>query len=88
MILERYILRELLGSFVFAFLTVLLVCLVGTMFQIFRSFPGLGFSILMQALPLAIGSMAGWVILVAAATASTLVYARLAAENEITAMGA
>lgn len=88
MILERYILRELIASFVFAFLCVLAVCLVGTMFQVFRSFPGLGFAILAQALPLAIGTMAFWVILVASSTSSTLVYARLAAENEITAMRA
>ena len=88
MILERYIFRELLASFVFAFLCVLAVCLVGTMFQVFRSFPGLGFAILAQALPLAVGTMAFWVILVASSTSSTLVYARLAAENEITAMRA
>ncbi|MBV8879251.1 MAG: LptF/LptG family permease, partial [Planctomycetaceae bacterium] len=88
MILERYIFRELLASFVFAFLCVLVVCLVGTMFQVFRTFPGLGFAILAQALPLATGAMATWVMLVASSTSSTLVYARLAAENEITAMRA
>jgi lipopolysaccharide export LptBFGC system permease protein LptF len=86
MILQRYILRELLGSFVFSFSTVLAVCLVGTMFQVFRTFPGVGFEVLSRALPLATGSMASWVMLVASCTSSTLVYARLAAENEITAM--
>lgn len=86
MILQRYILRELLGSFVFAFCTVLAVCLVGTMFQVFRTFPGVGFEILSRALPLALGAMASWVMLVASCTSSTLVYARLAADNEITAM--
>jgi lipopolysaccharide export system permease protein len=85
-ILQRYILRELIGSFVFAFFTVLGVCLVGTMFQVFRSFPGLGFEALTKALPLAVGAMASWVLMVASCTSSTLVYARLAAENEITAM--
>jgi len=85
-ILQRYILRELFGSFVFAFSTVLSVCLVGTMFQVFRTFPGVGFEVLSKALPLATGSMATWVMLVASCTSSTLVYARLAAENEITAM--
>ena len=88
MILERYIFRELVASFIFAFLAVLVVCLIGTMFQVFRTFPGLGFAILAQALPLAVGAMATWVILVASSTSSTLVYARLAAENEITAMSA
>jgi len=85
-ILQRYILRELIASFVFAFFSVLAVCLVGTMFQVFRTFPGVGFEILSKALPLATGAMASWVMLVASCTSSTLVYARLAAENEITAM--
>ena len=60
MILERYIFRELVGSFLFAFFVVLMVCLVGTMFQVFRTFPGLGFTILAQALPMATGAMASW----------------------------
>lgn len=88
MILQRYIFRELVASFLFAFFAVLAVCIVGTMFQVFRTFPGLGFTVLATALPLATGAMASWVILVASATSSTLVYARLAAENEITAMRA
>jgi len=87
-ILERYMLRELIASFLFAFIAVLAVCLVGTAFQVFRTFPGLGFAILATALPLATGAMATWVILVASSTSSTLVYARLSAENEITAMRA
>lgn len=86
MILQRYILRELIGSFVFAFCAVLAVCLVGTMFQVFRTFPGLDLEILLKALPLATGAMASWVILVASCVSCTLVYARLSAENEITAM--
>jgi lipopolysaccharide export LptBFGC system permease protein LptF len=85
-ILQRYILRELLGSFVFAFSALLAVCLLGTSFQVFRTFPGLGFEILVKTLPLATGAMATWVTLVASCTSSTLVYARLSAENEITAM--
>jgi lipopolysaccharide export LptBFGC system permease protein LptF len=87
-ILQRYIFRELLASFLFAFAAVLMVCMLGTMFQVFRTFPGLGFKILATALPLATGAMASWVILVSSSTSSTLVYARLAAENEITAMRA
>jgi len=87
-ILQRYILRELIGSFLFAFFAVLAVCLIGTMFQVVRTFPGLGLDLVAKALPLTVGSIATWVILVGASTSSTLVYARLAAENEITAMRA
>jgi len=85
-ILQRYIFRELLASFAFAFCAVLSVCLVGTVFQVFRTFPGVGIEVLSKALPLATGAMASWVMLAASCTSSTLVYARLAAENEITAM--
>lgn len=86
MILQRYILRELIAAFLFAFCTVLAICLVGSMFQVFRIFPGLGFAILAKTLPLVLGTMTSWVILVASCVAGTLVYARLAADNEITAM--
>ena len=88
MILQRYILRELITSFAFAFCTVLAVCLVGTMFQVVRTFPGVGVEIFAKALPLATGAMTSWIMLVASCTSSTLVYARLAAENEITAIRA
>jgi lipopolysaccharide export LptBFGC system permease protein LptF len=87
-ILQRYILRELIGSFLFAFCAILAVCLIGTMFQVVRAFPGLGLDLVAKAMPLTVGSLATWVILVGACTSSTLVYARLAAENEITAMRA
>src|SRR6185295_16838716 len=86
MILQRYIFRELLASFVFAFCTVLTILMIGMVFQIYRAFPGLGVELVGKALPVAIGTMAGWVMLVASCTSCTLVYARLAAENEITAM--
>ena len=88
MILQRYILRELIASFLFAFCAVLAVVLVGTIFQVVRAFPGLGLDLMAKTLPLTVGSIATWVILVGACTSSTLVYARLAAENEITAMRA
>jgi lipopolysaccharide export system permease protein len=58
------------------------------MFQVVRAFPGLGLDLVAKALPLTVGSIATWVILVGACTSSTLVYARLSAENEITAMRA
>jgi lipopolysaccharide export LptBFGC system permease protein LptF len=85
-ILQRYILRELVVSFILAFLAVTAVCLVGMMFQVFRNFAGLGLGVLVRMLPLTIGYVAPWALLVASATATTLVYGRLGAENEIDAM--
>ena len=64
------------------------VSLLGTTFQVFRSFEGLGLTLILKIAPLAAGYVSPWALLVAAATASTLVYGRMAAENEITAMKA
>jgi lipopolysaccharide export LptBFGC system permease protein LptF len=86
MILQRYILRELLLSFMFTFAALMAVFLVGTLFQLFRTFEGLGLLLLFKALPLAMGYMAMWALTVASCMAATLVYGRLAAENEIHAM--
>lgn len=86
MILQRYILRELLVAFSFAFSVVMAVSLVGTMFQVFRAFEGLGWTLLLQVGPLAAGYVAPYALLVASATATTLVYGRMSAENEINAM--
>ena len=88
MILQRYMLRELVQHFLFAFLAVMGVSLLGTTFQVFRSFEGLGMVLILKVAPLAAGYVAPWALLVAAATASTLVYGRMSAENEITAMKA
>jgi len=85
-ILQRYIFRELVVSFLLSFMAILAVCLVGAMFQIFRNFAGLGLEAILRMAPLAAGYVAPWALLVASATATTLVYGRLGAENEIDAM--
>lgn len=86
MILQRYILRELVLSFAFTFVAILAVCLVGVSFQVFRNFQGLGADLLVRMMPLALGYMAPRALLVAACTSATLVYGRLTSENEIDAM--
>ena len=88
MILQRYILRELAAQFLFAFAAVMGVSLLGTTFQVFRAFEGLGMSMIVRLAPLAAGYVAPWALLVASATAATLVYGRMSAENEVTAMKA
>jgi lipopolysaccharide export system permease protein len=64
------------------------VSLLGTTFQVFRTFEGLGLVLILKIAPLAAAHVAPWALLVAAATASTLVYGRMSAENEVTAMRA
>ena len=86
MILQRYIFRELLITFAAAFAILVAVCSVGLIFNMFRSAEGITLSLIFDALPVAFSYMAPWSLIVAATLASTMVYGRLAAENEIDAM--
>lgn len=86
MILQRYVLRELAVSFAFTALAVMAVCLLGTMFQLFRAFEGLGLELILRIAPVAAGYVAPWALLVASCTAATLVYGRMAADNEVDAV--
>jgi len=85
-ILQRYILRELFLNFLFAFAVIMALGLVGMTFQGLRTFEGLGPKFLLQLVPIAAGTLAPWALLLASCAAATLVYGRLAAENEINAM--
>src|SRR5262245_58088602 len=86
MILQRYIFRELIFTFAVAFAILVAVCSVGLIFNMFRSAEGITLSLIFEALPIAFSYMAPWALIVAATLASTMVYGRLAAENEIDAM--
>ena len=86
MILQRYIFRQLILSFVSLYIVCMAVCLVGMTFQLFRSFEGMGFELLGRMAPLAAGYVAPLVLLFSCCPATTLVYGRLAAEHEIDAM--
>lgn len=86
MILQRYIFRELLTTFAIAFAILVAVCSVGLIFNMFRSAEGITLSLVFGAVPVAFAYMAPWALVVAATLASTMVYGRLAAENEIDAM--
>lgn len=86
MILQRYILRELLIQFLFAFTVILSLGLVGTTIQGLRTFEGLGVDLLSRLIPIAAASLSPWALLLASGAATTLVYGRLSAENEINAM--
>src|SRR5687768_11665826 len=86
MILQKYIFRELLFTFAVAFAILVAVCSVGLIFNMFRSAEGITLSLIFDALPVAFSYMAPWALIVAATLASTMVYGRLAAENEIDAM--
>jgi len=86
MILQKYIFRELLVVFVIAFAILITVCTVGLIFNMFRATEGVTLSFIFEALPIAFSYMAPWALLVAATLTSTMVYGRLASDNEIDAM--
>jgi lipopolysaccharide export LptBFGC system permease protein LptF len=85
-ILQRYVLRELLLSFTFGLAILVSLLLLGGAFQAFRTTEGLALELVLRFVPLLTVELAPLAVLTASATAATLVYGRLAAENEIDAM--
>ncbi len=86
MILQRYILRQVVLSFVFAFAVIMGVFLVAMCFQTIRSYSSVGLGTLLRILPLVACNAASWAVFVSTCPAMTVVYGRLSADNEIDAM--
>jgi lipopolysaccharide export LptBFGC system permease protein LptF len=86
LILQRYILRELMLTFALSFAAIVSVCAVGIIFQTFRSYEGMTFGFLLRLAPAALTQMTPWAMIVSACLTATLVYGRLAADNEIDAV--
>jgi lipopolysaccharide export LptBFGC system permease protein LptF len=86
MILQRYIVRDLFMAFLFAFAIVMAVGLLWMATQVLRAYEGAGLSAVAGMAPMAAGYVAPWALLMAASSAVTIVYGRLAADNEIVAM--
>ncbi len=86
MIIQRYILRELLVTFALAFVAILAVCTVGTIFQTLRSWEGMTIEFILRLAPIALTQMSPWAMIVASCLAVTLVYGRMSADNELDAV--
>ena len=86
MILHRYVFREMFLTFLLTFTVVTTLALLGAIFKVFQSFEGLGLAFVLQTMPMAVGYVAPWALVVASCTAPTLVYGRMTADNEIDAM--
>ncbi len=86
MILQRYILRELLVNFIVAWAIVIAVFAIGLIFQTVRDTTGGLADVLLRTSVIALAYATPWAIIIASATAATLTYGRLAADNEIDAI--
>lgn len=86
MILQRYIFRQLVVMFLSLFVVCMAVCLVGMTFKLFRHIQVIDIEWLGRMSILAAGYVAPLVLVFSCCPATTLVYGRLAAENEIDAM--
>jgi lipopolysaccharide export system permease protein len=88
MILQRYILREIVATFLMVFLTISLIIFIGIGIQQYRRLEGLGFAFLLKSIPFLFCFAVRYSIPASTLMASVLVFGRLAAENEITAIRA
>ena len=85
-ILHRYVLRELVQSFLVAFLALMTVMLLGAIFQPLRH--GISLGTLLRFLPFALPYSLAWVIPASLLTACLMTYGRLSADNELMATAA
>ncbi len=88
MILQRYILRELATTFLMVFLTISMIVFIGIGIQQYRRLEGLGFLFLLRSAPFLFCYAVRYSLPASTLMASVLVFGRLAAENEITAIRA
>lgn len=86
MILQRYIFARLAVTFFFLVVVTTAVVLLGLTFQVFRSLEGIGLMFLIRNLPILMGYVMTYTLLISAGGAATLVYARLSSQNELIAV--
>lgn len=86
MILQRYILRELAVAFALAFAAMIAVFAIAMALQTLRTAPSGALDLLVRLAPTAVAYASPWAVLVAATVATTLVFGRLAADNELDAV--
>ena len=82
--LHRYVLWELVRSFVLSFAALVAVMLVGSIYRPLRH--GIGFGDLLAFLPYLLPYLYAWVLPAAMLAACVMTYGRLSAENELTAI--
>lgn len=88
MILQRYILRELLATFLMTFAAISLIIFLGVGIQQYRRLEGLGVLFLLKSAPFLFCYAVRFSLPASTLIASVLVFGRLAAENELVAIRA
>lgn len=85
MLIQRYVLTELTRYFLFIFICLSALVLVGFSIQQMMKFGGVGVEVLVQLLPYMLGYVISYSIPVSLLLACVIVYRHMARENEITA---
>jgi len=85
-ILHRYILRELVETFVLAMVAYGFVMTLGSVFQVLQS--GLGVMFVVRMVPYGLPGSLPWTVPISVLTACVVAYGRLSSENEVLAMNA
>lgn len=88
MILQRYILREMLATFLMTFAAISLIIFIGVGIQQYRRLEGLGVLFLLESMPFLFCYAVRFSLPASTLIASVLVFGRLAAENELVAIRA
>lgn len=88
MILQRYVLKDLILSFLLSLAAIMTICVMAFLFQTLRTYEHLGLSFALEFIVISFGSTIPYILPVAATMSATFVYSRLASYNELLAIKA
>src|SRR5215467_6707829 len=86
MLIQRYIFRQLLLTFLFTFFAMIAVFWIGMTIQAMRSLGGAWADFFIKTVPVLFIGACPWALLLSSTTATTLTYGRLSADNELNAI--
>jgi lipopolysaccharide export system permease protein len=87
-LIQRYILKELIYNFLFAFAVIALILLLAMTVSVMYKFPMLGFILLVKNIPVMLAKSQVFIIPLSMLVATVMTYGRIAADNEIVTMRA
>lgn len=87
-LIQRYIFKELVYNFAFAFVVITLIMLLGMAVQVVFKFPVLGVMMVIKFIPLMITESLSRIIPAAALVSTVMTYGRVSSDNEIVTLRA